>query len=427
MPVECVKLLPKQMTFVNSDAKEVLYSGAFGAGKSRGLCYRTTRLASIPNNVVGLCRKTRVSLVRTTLRTLLLPDGSRPPVLPPGSYTHHKGESIIELNGGGAIQYFGFDNPEAVGSMNLGSCGIDEGIELDEDEYTMILGRCRLDVDPVRSVYTATNPGAPTHFLYKRFFGNHAKRHLIQTTALENFFLPKDYLEILQGFTGVRRQRYVEGQWVAFEGLIYDMFNHETHVFHRERGDFARFGVGFDEGYTNPVCLLLFGEDNDGRLHVCDEFYKRRTLQDKIVEHALSWGGDVDEYIGDPSAAGLIAAMCAAGLNAVSGDNDVWNGIRAVQQRLGVAQDGRPRYSVEPHCTNHILEFGSYVWADDKDKPVKEMDHSMDAARYYVYWLDKDSIRPSVINEPEADAEMDRLEEDVERYERIMQTEGAWN
>lgn len=425
-PSQTVKVLPKQMRFIQSEAKEVLYSGAFGTGKSRGLCYKVCRHASIPNNVVGLCRKTRVSLMRTTLRTLLLPDGTRPPVLPLGSYEHHKSDSIIELHGGGCIQYFGCDSPETVASMNLGACGVDEGIELDEDEYTMLLGRIRMDVDPIRPLFTATNPGPPSHFLHDRFFKEQSpQREAIHTTAYENFFLPHDYLETLSKLTGVRHQRYVLGKWIAFEGLVYDMFNRDLHVRHRDRSEFHTFYLFFDEGYVNPAVLLFVGEDGDGRLHVLDEVYERRMLQDKVVEHAMAYNPD-GGCIGDPSAAGLIAAMNNKGLSAIGADNDVFNGIRALQQRLASVQDGRPRYSLEPHCSNHLLEFESYVWDEEKDRPVKELDHSMDAARYGVYYLDKDKISPHVASELEANDE-EQLESDLERYERIMATEGAWN
>ena len=58
------------------------------------------------------------------------------------------------------------------------------------------------------------------------------------------------------------------------------------------------------------------------------------------------------------------------------------DGIQAIQNRLKVAGDGRPRYTIDPTCTNHINEFESYVWKPEKDVPEKEYDHSLDASRY---------------------------------------------
>ena len=43
-------------------------------------------------------------------------------------------------------------------------------------------------------------------------------------------------------------------------------------------------------------------------------------------------------------------------------------------------------------CENTIKEFGSYIWdakavERGEDKPVKERDHCMDAARYHAYTI----------------------------------------
>jgi len=64
--------------------------------------------------------------------------------------------------------------------------------------------------------------------------------------------------------------------------------------------------------------------------------------------------------------------------------NDVLDGIRetAVCMQRGVVKIGRG-------CENLIKELQGYVWDEsaDCDKPVKENDHSVDAARYAVATL----------------------------------------
>ena len=88
-------LLPKQFDFVKSEAREVLYSGAYAAGKTRALCYRLVSRAQVEGSREGICRKHLVTLKASTLRTLLEPDGTAPPVLPAGSYQHNKSEKVI--------------------------------------------------------------------------------------------------------------------------------------------------------------------------------------------------------------------------------------------------------------------------------------------------------------------------------------------
>jgi len=86
----------------------------------------------------------------------------------------------------------------------------------------------------------------------------------------------------------------------------------------------------------------------------------------------------------DAAAAGLTAEMRNVSLPAVAAKGRVLDGIRAVQDRLKVAGDGRPRLTVDPDCTNLINEFESYVWKPERDEPVKENDHALDSIRYLI-------------------------------------------
>ena len=98
-----LEVLPQQLRFLTSDAREVLYSGAFGAGKTRAICLRCAMRASVQGAREGLCRKTVVALKRSTLKTLLEPDGLLPPILPQGSYEYKKIDGEIRIHGGGTI------------------------------------------------------------------------------------------------------------------------------------------------------------------------------------------------------------------------------------------------------------------------------------------------------------------------------------
>jgi hypothetical protein len=195
-------------------------------------------------------------------------------------------------------------------------------------------------------------------------------------------------LSRLSSLTGMRRARLFLGQWVQAEGVVYDEFTRDLHLARRGLGDFRRYIVGADEGYTNPAVLLLIGMDGDGRAHILREFYRRRVLQGDVVAEAVRWWRECqpEAYYVDPSAAGLIAEMIAAGLPVIAADHAVQQGIQTVKARLAQAGDGRPRLTVDPACDNTIAEFESYVWkqtkAGIKDEPEKQNDHAMDALRY---------------------------------------------
>jgi len=390
--------LPKQYEFIEATEREVLYSGAFGAGKSRALCMKlVARAASSPDAREGLCRKYLVSLRHTTLRTLLEPEGGLEPVLPPGSYHYYRSQRRIKLHSGGEIIFFGLDDPEKVGSLQLTGCAVDEAHELTEDDWTMLRGRIRLEAPGLRpQLYAACNPAGPSHFLAKRFGlapGTHPQPgcRVIQTSSFENFFLPEEYLQDLNSFTGVARARYVEGRWVASENLVYDAWDRSKFLTVRDGDIWHRIVVGVDEGFTNPTALIAVGVDGDGRAHVIAEWYRRGALQDDIIEACRRWqeAYNPERFVCDPSAAGLIAALRRAGIRAEKGNNDVMAGIRAVQSRLQVAGDGRPRLTVDPRCENLIREFETYEWLPEKDRPRKENDHALDALRYAICYLDR--------------------------------------
>jgi PBSX family phage terminase large subunit len=393
-------LLPKQYDFLaDNDSRELLYSGAFAAGKSRALCFKLVARASVKGTREGLCRKHLVTLKATTLRTLLEPDGLVPPVLPEGSYHHNQSQKIIRIKGGGEIVYFGLDDPEKIGSYNLSGCAIDEAVEITLPDWIQLLGRIRLDVGINNQIYSACNPGSPTHFLAERFglAGGHKPRKgcsVIQTRSSDNIFLPESYLESLEQFSGVAKARYVEGRWVGSEGTIYDHWDREVFVRSRNLKEMKKYLVGVDAGYTNPSAHLLIGEDEDGRLHVAREWYESKQLEPDVIAHALDWDGQYrpDTFVCDPSAASLIAGMRASGLHVLPADNKVFDGIQAVQARLVIAGDGRPRMTVDPTCENTIREFETYEWkstgGEVRDVPVKSSDHAMDALRYAIVSTD---------------------------------------
>jgi len=388
-----VEMLPKQIELMQAREFEVLFTGAFRAGKTRAGCYKLVDWASQPGSFVGLCRKNYTELKQTTLRTLLKPDGPLPPVLPPGTYTHNKTDHIISVAGGGEIYYFGFDHPERLGSLGFDAVLIDEGIELDADEYTMLVGRCSGQALGYRQIVTVTNPGSPAHFLHKRFYEEHDdSARTIETNSLENFFLPKQYREQLEKFTGTDYERYVLGKWTAYEGLVYRDFSRAVHVCERA-GPWKRIVFGVDEGYTNPGVILKVGIDGDGRGHVIREFFETQVLPADFVTQVKAMAEACEPrleraYV-DRSAAGLIADLRHENIPAWGakggGKSAVMDGIRYVTNALMIRGDGRPGLTVDPGCVKTIGEFEGYCWKKGKDEPVKEGDHAMDALRYALF------------------------------------------
>lgn len=436
--VRRVELLPKQMQFCTCNARRVLYSGAFGAGKSFAIAAKVAQRASHPGAREGLCRKTLESLKKTTLKTLLEGDGEIPPLLPVGTYTHNKSEKTIRLNNGGEILYFGLDavsgaTQSKIGSLNLSGCGIDEWVELTERETIELGGRIRVQVPGlVNQLYGGCNPSTPSHFLARDFglaldYQCKEDHEAIRTRTPDNFTLQADYVEDLSRMTGLMRKRFYEGLWVGSEGLVYDRWDRERHVMVLDDSfDETRRVLALDDGFTNPFVLLVLQVDGDGRVHLRHEHYGRRMSVPEKLGVVREHYSDGDEVVCDPSAAQLIAAMRDDGIEATGarrGVMDRGTGKREAQDALhgvlaGIARmsayledpgDGMPRLTVHPDCVNFIREMESYEWEENrqalgddvyKDKPKKENDHGLDACRYGITHLDRAGYVGAVVARP---------------------------
>ena len=445
---QSVSLMPKQYKFVMSDAKQVLYSGAFGAGKSRALCFRAMRLALVsPAARVGLCRKTFVSLKSTTLRTLIEPDGDLPPVLAPGTYHYHKvpGEEKIKLQGAGEILLFGCDNHLKIGSMQMSDVCVDECVELDQDEWNMLLGRIRVSFTVnhetgernKQTISGACNPSHPGHFLHRLFYEDvtdDSDRELIETTTIENWHLPQGYVEsMISTYTGPALERYIYGKWAVTEGAVYPMYDPKTHVVHRT-GPWLRYVAGVDYGFSNPMAMRVHGVDGDGASHVVSEYHRAGIHVDDFVKICLSTAEHYKPitFVCDPSAPALISAMRRAGLSVMKANNDVFAGICEVQNVLSGTTGLGPRLTFEPGCKAGNLEYLSYAWkdSDSKDEPVKTHDHACDADRYAVMFINAPSrgrrLRSLQLSRPSQRSFRERSIQD-EWCEVGTGTGGEWN
>lgn len=407
---EQLSLLPKQYDFVtDTEHRGLMYSGAFGAGKTYALCVRRAMRASIPGAREALVRKHLVTLKRTTLRTLLEPTGDLPPVLPPGTYTHNQGANLIRLHGGGEITYFGMDDPQKIGSTNLSGIGIDEGVEISEEDFNWLRGRNRVQVRGLHNcIDTACNPGSPSHFLADLFgLARGSKPHTgyrtIRTSTYDNFFLPQDYIDDLSNLQGIAYKRYVLGEWVGSDGLVYDQFDRSVMVKSVPLTNLTgRRIAALDVGYRNPAALVIMIGDGD-HIHIPYEWYKRRCNEAEIrsVVEQVWKDWDLEVVVCDPSAASMIDALHQInGVYAVAGNNKVFPGIMATQNYVCLDKGtDKPRLTVDPSCEHTILEFETYEWdrhrkkgsSDYNDVPLKLNDHAMDAIRYGVMEFERTS------------------------------------
>ena len=256
-----------QADFVSSTASRVLFSGAFGAGKTIALCTKGLKLSQdYPGNFGLICRKVRATLAQTTIKTFLELVCPRELIA-----DYNKSEGLVTLANGSQILFGGLDDPLKLGSLNLGWAGVDEAIETNEDDWKMIEGRLRLR-DVPHQIFGATNPGPPSHYLYRIFF-QEKRGEAFQASSLDNPELPQDYKERLDEFVGTYYQRYVLGQWAGLEGLVYSAFDEKACLV-------ARFEIpkrwlvhtGHDFGGANPAALFYAQDPDTGNFYLFREY-----------------------------------------------------------------------------------------------------------------------------------------------------------
>lgn len=265
----------------------------------------------------------------------------------------------------------------------------DEVTTWSEGVFEMLKSRLRCD----HSCFDGTcNPDNPNHW-FKRFLDSDADIYQ-QSYVIDDGKLPEKIVEELKKeYAGtIFYGRYILGEWVASEGLVYDMFSTERHVIDdvETAGDYY---VSCDFGIQNATVFLLWQKERNNDRWVCiDEWYysgREQKIQKTItqlIDGLKSMLGDryPKQIIVDPSASALIVEMRRSGFHVIHAKNDVINGISEVSSMLQ-----QERLVFSNRCKNTLDEFSVYAW-DSKasergeDKPIKDHDHAMDAVRYFV-------------------------------------------
>lgn len=372
---------------------EVIIVGPAETGKTFAALHKLHALCwKYPGCQAAIVRKTYKSTVSSVIQTY-----SKKVLMPNSGISAYGGErpDWYDYPNGSRIWVGGMDSPDKVLSSERDYIYVNQTEELQLQDWETLVTRCtgRAGNTPYPQIFGDANPSTTLHWIRQR--ANDEKLTLIRSVHKDNPNLFDDAgnmtdqgkrsLAALESLTGVRRKRLYEGEWATAEGAVYDMFSTADHVVERQIDEFQRFGLAMDEGYTNPAVVLLIGEDGDGRLHIISEFYRRNILQNEVVDYCVNLVKEHACYIAavDAAAAGLIADLQSRDVPAVASKGRVQDGIHRIQDRLKIQPDGKPRLTVSPACVNTINEFESYIWRPEKDEPIKENDHAMDAIRYY--------------------------------------------
>lgn len=401
---------------------EVLVSGPAGTGKSRACIEKLHLLAMLnPGARILMVRKTLVSLTSTGLVT----------------YREHVAKEHIES---GEVKWFGGSPQEAaaykykngsvivVGGMDKAMkimsseydiVYVQEATELTENDWESITTRLRNGKISFQQLLADANPDKDTHWLKVRCDKGQTK--IIYSDHKDNPTLydphtglltpvGASYMAKLDNLTGVRYQRLRKGLWVAAEGLVYDEYDPTIHLhpaINEPPFNWERY-LSIDFGYVNPFVCQWWAKDGDGRLYLYRELYMTNGLVEDhaktIIKHMSndSRAPKPVKIITDHDAEGRETLSRYLGMPTTAAKKTVTEGIQAVSSRMKVQPDGKPRIYI---CRDALItpdkelldakkpisteqEIAGYIWADNKEEPLKSDDHGMDAMRYMVAHMD---------------------------------------
>ncbi len=156
--------------------------------------------------------------------------------------------------------------------MTLMGVYIDELTQIPQDFYLMALSR----LSEKGAVFLATtNPDHPKHYVKTEIIDNDKlDKQVIKFLLDDNIFLDETYKDNLKKeYTGVYYSRFIEGNFVRAEGVIFRDFADNTEKYIIDRKDVPKdlknFSVGFDiGGNLSNYALVASAVDRQNNVYV---------------------------------------------------------------------------------------------------------------------------------------------------------------
>lgn len=407
-------------------APEVCIAGPAGTGKSVGALLKLHITSALVANTTSLIvRQTHASLTASTLKTfetsIIAEDmaagkvkwfggsGRKPP-----AYMYPNGSMIL---------VGGMDQPGKFLSMDLDRVLVDEANQVSITAFETLMTRMRGSAGTYNQIVLSTNPDHPAHWIKER--ADAGNLPLLASVHTDNPYLYNrdgsltesgdSYMSVLQSLTGIRRARYYEGRWLAAEGQVFSDWNEQVNLVDPfPVPDDWRSFWSVDFGYSNSFVWQQWRVDGDGRMYLTHEIARRQRLVEDHARDILDlmkvngWKRP-EAIVCDHDSEDRATLERHLGMATIPARKGVSRGVQLVQARMRPAGDGKARLMVFRNATlatdplaatdkrprGYAAEAGGYVWAVERgadgiprESPLKLNDHSMDAGRYAVAYLD---------------------------------------
>lgn len=277
--------------------------------------------------------------------------------------------------------------------MTLMGVYIDELTQIPQDFYLMALSR----LSEKGAVFLATtNPDHPKHYVKTEIIDNDLlDKQIIKFLIDDNIFLDETYKENLKKeYSGVFYQRFILGEFVRAEGIIFPEFANNPDRWIIKREDvpkaFRTVEVGFDIGGNGSAyAMTCTGQGYDGiqyRLKA-EKRQAEDMAMDDIEKFVVEFCGEVEREYG--VRVGIINCDHIAVIVNTINDNTRYRAEFCYKPPL---EDRVFLYSklfsmdkikfVDEMCDDLIEEMQNLVFDDRSDRPIPLDDGSMQIDTY---------------------------------------------
>lgn len=384
-----------------------------------------------------MCGKTLATLERNVLNPMR------------GIYPGLIGKTRVDAVGSRVVRMFGRDvycigasderAAEKIQGMGIGYAYLDELTTYPQSFFTML--ESRLD-RPGAKCDATCNPAAPSHYVKRHIDTPGLDVYSQQFTLYDNKFLPPEFVRNLEAeYRGtVYYDRFILGNWVQAEGLVYPLFDRSRHYltpdafaarYGRHRPVYVIWGVdganANDATAIEPLAVL-----DDGNAVILEPFYHdpqadgalsnaqllpliRRYLEDMGKKYAFDVRGARHYMAVDCAAADLVLTL-SYGLPAkynvtkmtkkdIAQTTDVVNNAFALGHLYILDFGGWYNYrrnKFVPGDRQLVTDLSAMVWAKDGvtyDGSVPN--DSADACRYAVatYYANPAAMWPDPVTD----------------------------
>lgn len=326
------------------------------------------------------------------------------------AYTPHTmTDDGLKLDNGGQVVIGGYKDTNDIDKylgIEYDIIVVEECTQITEDKIIKLRGSLRTSKQNWRPrIYLSTNADGIGLAWFKKMFitpnreGRETDTRFFDVTKIHNPFINEEYEQWLNKLTGALGKAWRDGDWDAFAGMAFPMWNQEYHVIQPFDipAEWNRWRA-IDEGTAAPWCCLWIAMDpQTRRQYVYREAYQAELTTgqhtDRIKDMTLP-GERITFNFADPalwqrkSKANSIYSTADeykdAGIPLTRADNDRISGKRKIDDLLTIKADGYPGVQIFNHVT-HLIEQLSTLARDKlnpEDVDTTAEDHSYDAFRY---------------------------------------------